>query len=47
MKCLKGCEVKGVQYEPGDELPDDLPAKTVAWLASKGCCEAPKKKGKK
>ena len=46
MECLKGCDVGGVRYEPGDELPDDLPAKTVKWLAGKGCCKPPKK-GKK
>lgn len=39
MTCLKGCNVGGVRYEPGDELPDTIKKKDLKWLASKGCVE--------
>lgn len=46
MKCLKGCDIDGVRYEPGDDLPD-LSAADEKWLAAKGVIDPPAKKGKK
>lgn len=38
MKCLKGCDVAGVRYEPGDDIPTDgVSKKDLKWLAKKGC----------